>query len=107
MAGVVQETLSLAQITRREVELYAGDCLNCTLYPVLDDDHQTYAVILVAENDHPVWALVMAQVVGDTVIIIEDTTDKPLVDALMINGGVPRDKIVLAYKGEKKPESSP
>jgi hypothetical protein len=35
-------------------------------------------------------------VVGDKVIIIEDNTDKPLVDALMVNGGVPREQITLA-----------
>jgi hypothetical protein len=50
----------------------------------------------------------MAQVIDDTIVVLEDTSvDKPLVDALMSNGGVPRDKIILAYKGEKRPESDP
>jgi hypothetical protein len=51
MAGVVQEKRSLAQIARREVALYAGECGNCTLYSLLDDEHLTYAVVTVAEND--------------------------------------------------------
>jgi hypothetical protein len=44
--------------------------------------------------------VVMAQVVGEKAVIIEDVTDKPLVEAL-IAGGIPREKIVLAYQGEK------
>jgi hypothetical protein len=108
MAQIIQESLSLAQIARREVARYAGDCGNCTLYPVLDDEHQTYSVVLIAENDRPAWVVVMAQVIGDTIVVLEDTSiDKPLVDALMINGGVPRAKIVLAYKGEPRPRSAP
>jgi hypothetical protein len=101
------ENISLAQITRREVQLYAGECLNCELFSLLDDTQQIYAVVVLVETDRPASVMVMAQVIGDTVVILEDTTDKPLVDALMINGGVPRDKIVLAYKGEHRPESNP
>jgi hypothetical protein len=43
--------------------------------------------------------------VGDYVVIEEDSTDKPLVDALMVNGDVPREKIVLAYRGEVLPDN--
>ena len=44
-----------------------------------------------------------ARIVGETIIIESDNTNKPLVDALM-DAGVPRDRIVLAYAGEKVPE---
>lgn len=50
------------------------------------------------------WAVVLARVVGDYVVIDQDTTDKPLVDALMINGGIPRERIILACAGETLPE---
>jgi len=47
----------------------------------------------------------MARVVGDYIVIDEDgTLDKPLYQALMINGSIPRDRILLAYKGEKLPD---
>ena len=46
----------------------------------------------------------MARVVGDYVVIEEDSTDKPLVDALMMNGDVQREKIILAYQGEALPD---
>jgi hypothetical protein len=51
----------------------------------------------------PARADVLAQVVGDKVIILEDRTDKPLYEALMINGGIPREQIILAYAGESLP----
>lgn len=45
----------------------------------------------------------IALLVGDKIIIEEDGTDKPLVDALL-QRGVPRDQIILAYRGEQAPE---
>lgn len=106
MGQLISETLNLDRIVSREVELYAGETHEAQIYPVLDDTSRTYAVVLVPEKSdlRPAWVLLMARVVGDRVLILEDTAlDKPLVDALMVNGGIPREKIVLAYKGEKMP----
>lgn len=104
----VKEQLTLADVTRQEVEKYAVASDDSRLYPILDDKHKTYAVNVIPfhEQHRPAWVGIMARVVGDYVVIEEDRTDKPLVDALMINGGVPRDKIILAYKGEKLPEGA-
>ena len=83
---------------------YAATSDDAVIYPVLDDANKTYAVI-VAENkrtQESVWILMMARVVSDTIVIEEDNSlEKRLVGALMVNGGIARDKIVLAYKGEK------
>jgi hypothetical protein len=46
--------------------------------------------------------MVMAHIEGDVVIIDEDLTDRPLVEAL-VRAGIPREKIVLAYTGEPLP----
>jgi hypothetical protein len=94
----------LIQIVRQEVRKYAssGEGANARLFPVLDDEYKTYSVIAV---DYPTrtheasLVVVLARVVDDKVIIEEDTTDKPLVDALM-QKGIPREKIILAYAGE-------
>lgn len=103
MERIIQEQLSLTEITRREVALYAGYSDQSSLYSILDDTHQIYAVV-----DVPHWPrtysteiVVLARVDGEYVVIEEDTTDKPLVDALMINANLPRKNIVLAYAGEK------
>src|SRR5215213_3469225 len=94
-------TQTLVEITKREVRLYAATSDDAVFYPILDDSNQTYAVV-VLEHDpslRPAWVLVMARVDGGRIIIEEDATlEKHLVDALVLNGGIPRDKIVLAYK---------
>ncbi len=46
--------------------------------------------------------MVMARVEGDKVIIEEDLTDRPLVDALL-QAGIAREQIVLAYAGDPIP----
>lgn len=103
----LKEQLSLAEITHREVSRYAVDSDDVQLYSVLDDEHKTYAVNVVPANvqERPAWVAVMVRVVGDYVVIDEDSTDKPLVDALMMNGDVPREKIILAYRGEGLPDN--
>jgi sulfur carrier protein ThiS len=47
--------------------------------------------------------VVMARLLGDKIVIEEDTTDKPLLDALL-QRGVPRESILLAYDGDIVPE---
>jgi hypothetical protein len=103
MVAMIQEDLALDQITRAEVEHYAADSDTSTLYAALDDLRRIYAVLDVPHwpRKLPAGIVVMARVVDEYVIIEEDTTDKPLVDALMTNGGVPRERIILAYAGEK------
>ena len=101
--------ITLESIVRREVQLYAGTSDTDRLYSLLDDTNKTYAVVIVPGNleDRPAWVVVMAQIVDDKVVIVEDITDKHLVEALMVNGGVTREKIILAYKGEQIPVQNP
>ena len=47
----LKEQLSLAEITRREVSRYAVDSDDVQLYPVLDDEHKTYAVNVIPVNE--------------------------------------------------------
>ncbi len=106
MGGVTRARTLLGNIVCREVDLYAGNTHQATLHAILDNENQKYAVAVVPENsqERPAWISVMARVVGDYVVIDEDTSlDKPLVEALMVNGGIPREKIILAYKGEQIP----
>jgi hypothetical protein len=108
MAQLVSENLSLGNITRREVEKYVGRTPNASMYSLLDDKQQRYGVIIVPEaaSERPAYVAVMARIIDDYVVIDEDgTVDKPLYQALMINGGIPRDHIILAYKGEHIPDS--
>ncbi|MBC7810480.1 MAG: XisI protein [Burkholderiales bacterium] len=99
---------NLIQIVCEEVEKYAvgGRGMNFIAFPVLDDIRQTYTVTTVnyPKRDEFADVIVLARVVGDKVIIEADATDKQLVDAL-IQRGIPREQIVLAYLGEPIPDA--
>jgi hypothetical protein len=99
---------SLNEILKREMKWYAGPGLNSLAYLLSDDDAQIYAVNAFEYpiHDLPAGIVVMARIVGDTIIIEEDATDKPLVHRLEA-AGIPREKIVLAYAGEALPEIQP
>ena len=111
MDRVLREKIELTELeakTRTEVEQYAAFSFTSKAYVIFDDEQKIYTAISVPHLPRP-WpsrVIVMAQVVGDKVVIIEDITDKPLVDALVHNAGIPRDKIILAYRGEPVPEAA-
>jgi len=94
---------NLLKIVRQEVQKYAGSGrgINLRLFPSLDDEHQIYAVIAVdyPNRQHVAGVVVLARIVGDKVVIEEDTTNKKLADALIQNG-IARENIILAYDGE-------
>lgn len=100
----------LIQVVREEVRKYAGTRgrgANVILFPLLDDERLTYAVNAVSYPNREEYAMVvvLARVVDNKVVIEEDATDKKLVDAL-IQRGIPRDQIVLAYEGEPIPDAA-
>ena len=98
---------SLVRIVQREVADYQRPALKATTYFFEDRENYRYLVVLLPEyvvrQKVNSGIVVMARVVGDTVIIDEDTTDKPLFKELM-RAGIPRDKIVLLYAGEQPPQ---
>lgn len=99
---------SLDKIVRDTVFSYVGGGFNLKLFPLYNDELKIYAVNVV---DSPVrkqaaGVVLIARVVDDQVVIEEDTTDRPLFQALM-QRGIPRDKIILAYAGEPVPDPEP
>jgi hypothetical protein len=106
----MDKVTTTADIVQREVELYnEGTSYKAQTFAISDRVRQTYAVVVVPDLPRPFPGriVVMARIVGDIIVIDEDTTDEPLVDALMINGGIPREQIILAYEGESLPEQKP
>ena len=99
---------TLKQIVREEVEKYTGGGrgAGAILFALLDDEHHTYAVNAVEYPERSPYGgvVVMARLVGNQVIIEADATDKKLVDALL-QRGIPREQIVLAYAGEPIPDA--
>lgn len=100
---------NVKQIVREEVTKYAGTRghgANLRLFKILDDEQEIYAVNAIdfPIRKHGAGVVVLARIVQGCIVIEEDATDKPLVDALE-QRGVPRDKIVLAYAGETVPDA--
>lgn len=92
-------------IVKEAVNWYASGGPNLKTFPVTLPDHAGYGVIVLdyPVRQQPAGVVVFARIVGDYVVIEEDTTDRPLVDKLTAKG-IPRDKIICAYAGESLPE---
>jgi hypothetical protein len=94
----------LAVTVKREVFRYAMPLFNSQTFLSLDDTRQVYVVLSVIDSTSPdgVVPVVMARIIGDVVVIEADNANKPLLDALL-QAGVPREAIILAYEGEPIP----
>lgn len=98
---------NLAQILREEVNWYeaSGEGAGLRLFAVNDEERKIYAVnaIHLPRERHTSGIVVLARIVDDKIVIEEDRTDRPLVKHLM-ERGIPREKIILAFAGETVPE---
>ena len=86
---------------------YTGEALNGYSYLTSSEDQQLFTVVSVGHvpGKRIVETGLIARVIGGQVVIERDVNDKPLVDALVQNG-LHREQIVLAYAGEVVPELS-
>lgn len=102
------ENETISTLLRSAIQSYVGQRrgANVILFPILDDEHQIYAINAVGHpnREHVADVVVLARIVADQVVIEEDMTDKPLVNAL-VQKGVARDHIILAYRGEPLPDA--
>ncbi|MCC7451231.1 MAG: XisI protein [Anaerolineae bacterium] len=96
---------TLQQILIRELEKYTGKAFNG--YSVLDinrdQSHFVVTSIGSVRGQRVVNTALIVELVGNTIVIDRDIHDKQLVDAL-VQAGISRQQIVLAYAGEAAPE---
>jgi XisI protein len=100
--------MELKHIVQQEVQSYAGSMLKGKSYTVINAEQNVFAVVDVPDHfprKFPVSIAVMARIVGDFVIIDEDTTDRPLVNELT-RAGIPREQIICTYIGESLPQET-
>lgn len=90
--------IDLEAIVHQIVADYATPALKATTHFIYDPQRHVYTVLSVPDQPRKfhTGVIVMARIEGDTVVIDEDITDRPLVDAL-VDAGIPREKIKLAY----------
>ncbi|HVU12795.1 MAG TPA: element excision factor XisI family protein [Phototrophicaceae bacterium] len=89
------------------IEGYTGEGLNGSAYLVHDPLLDIYTVISVGNirQRRVSDANLIVRLTANKIIIERDMNDKTLVDAL-VQAGVPRRSIILAYAGEPVPESA-
>lgn len=94
----------LMHVLKETMQPYAGKALNGYLYLTMNEDETVYMITSIAKiNDETVIETgIVARVENDMIVIERDISNKPLLDAL-IQAGVSRETIVLAYAGEKVP----
>ena len=92
---------SLNDVVRDVVFSYASGGLNLRTYPLANEEQHIYAVNVTdwPDRQRPAAVVVLARVEDNQVIIEEDLTDRPLVEAL-VSAGVPREQIVLKYANQ-------
>jgi hypothetical protein len=100
------DTKTLTQILAREVAAYAGEMLNGQLYFMASPDNRLFAVISIGRErtEYSADASLIARIIDTSIVIDHDMNNKPLIDAL-VQAGVPRQQIIVAYAGESVPEA--
>src|SRR5262245_51752736 len=80
---------------------YTGEMLNGYAYLATSDDHSLFTVVAVGivKGQRIVETSLIVRLVGGKIVIEYDDNNKPLVDAL-VQAGISRDEIILAYAGE-------
>ena len=96
---------TLKQIVRGVVSGYAGKVLNGYSYLTQNEDGSVYTVVDVAQvkGKHISGVSLVVRLVDNKVIVERDQNDKVIVDAL-VQAGIKREDIILAYAGEPVPE---
>ena len=91
----------LIDTLKRTLLGYTGKALNGYSILTSSSDERVFTVVTVGYLPHEriVDADLIVQIIGEKFVIEHDANDKPLVDAL-IQAGVPREQIILAYAGE-------
>ncbi len=89
---------SLASIVKEVVFSYASGGLNLRTFALSNEEQGVYGVNVIdwPERHRSAGVIVLARIEGEQVIIEEDLTDRPLVDAL-VTAGIPREQIVVKY----------
>jgi hypothetical protein len=99
---------AIRDLVREVVEAYAVSGANFESFLAISPDGSLFTVLDIANDNegHRFAATsVVVRVIGKQVVVEHDDNDKPLVDAL-VQAGVPREQIVLAYAGEPVPKTA-
>jgi len=96
--------MDIKTVLEQELEGYAGEGANGVTIMTSSKDGNEFVLMVQAHIQGKPFTRVSVSVgiIGESIMIYEDRNDPPLVESLM-QVGVPREQIVLAYAGEPIP----
>lgn len=85
---------------------YAVEGLNSHSAFLQNEDNTMFSVVTIGQSkgQHTAFADLIVEIKGNFIVIQRDMNSAPLFEALVQNG-IPRENIILAYAGEKIPVS--
>jgi len=95
VAIILQQMAEYAKTSLEGEPSYITQSIDGSLFTVVDVSH--------TDANHHADLSLAVRLLPDFVIIEHDINSKPLVNAL-VQAGIPREKIILAYAGEVVPE---
>lgn len=97
---------SLKETVHEVLAGYTGEGWNSISYLTHNKDSSIFTITDFARinGDHFVGVSVIVRISNEMIIVERDQNDKIVKDAL-VQAGVPREKIILAYAGEPIPEA--
>jgi hypothetical protein len=98
---------TVKEVVQREVKAYTGKGLNGHSYLVANPDQLAFTVVTIGYIDGQRFANadLIVRITENHVVVERDDNDPPLVEALL-QAGILRSQIILAYVGEPVPESA-
>ncbi|MCC7448721.1 MAG: XisI protein [Anaerolineae bacterium] len=96
---------TLKDTVRAVMAGYARKGLNSHSDLTHNDDYTVLTVVTTVNGKNAPFMSLLVRILADTAVIERDQNDKRLVDAL-VQAGVPRSHIILAYAGEPAPETA-
>jgi hypothetical protein len=99
---------TLQETVRTVIKEYAVDGANFKSYLTANHDEDLFTVVDIArdqDNRRFTATSIVLEILENLIVIVHDDNNKPLVDAL-VQAGIPRSQIILAYEGETVPEAA-
>jgi hypothetical protein len=97
---------TLKDKVQQAISGYTGKGLNGYSFLIASPDQSAFTVVSVGyiKAQRIASADLIVRIIENQIIIERDDNDKPLVDVL-VQIGIPREMIILAYAGEPAPEA--
>ena len=91
---------------KAEIEKYAVPGYNLVSHLMEDSANKIFAVVttVIEPNKRYSFLDLYVRIVGEKIVIEHESNSKPLYEALM-QAGIPREQIVVAYAGEAVPDN--